>query len=464
MTRGGTGRTGAGVAPCAETSTGHVRGTTAGNAGRRSDRGIGSEREVSVATRSIVCPECGAEVPAGRLSCAACGTLIASVAGSTRRSANAGPAADDPNAPLGDALDAVAASAQHARDLTAWTTGMDAAEDLPNAAAQVGARPTAAPPPTPPVLKDWTGPMPVGVVTPPAGAAPIPPLPTWTPPAWTAPEPAPAPVSSAAEPAAGAVSPDESWDSGPADDELVHVHEHDRVAGAMPTPDLSAEPSWPPSASVPGAYVAPAIVPTAAATIKGHPATATSIAAAAVADGTLTSIPAAPRPDRWYSVPGPAKDASSAPGKAGLFSDLPFRTPRDLPAWMAAIGSLIGAIGFVLPFSSSLVIGGGIEDTLTGRWGLSNPANLVVMVLSIALLFVTLIPSRIPVSIRGAVLPILLGGWFLGILWSYATGPFGLGVGVDALGVAGVVLIIGGALAAARADDPPKAAREADAA
>jgi hypothetical protein len=86
------------------------------------------------------------------------------------------------------------------------------------------------------------------------------------------------------------------------------------------------------------------------------------------------------------------------------------------------------------------------------------------MLLAIGLLFVTLIPSRIPISIRSAVLPIVLGGWFLGILWSYATGPFGLGVGVDALGVAGIVLIIGGGLAAARADDPPKPGREADAA
>jgi hypothetical protein len=232
----------------------------------------------------------------------------------------------------------------------------------------------------------------------------------------------------------------------------------------MPMPDPDAEPSWPTAPSVPGAYVAPAIVPTAAATINGRPATATSIAAAAVADGTLTSIPAAPRPDRWYSVPGPAQDAAGTPGKAGLFSDLPFRTPKDLPGWAVAVASLIGALAFVLPFSGSYVIGGGVDQTYVGQWGLANPANLVLMLLSIVLVFVTLIPSRIPVSIRGVVLPILLGGWFLGILWSYATGPFGLGWGVDAIGVAGIVLVIGGALAAARADDPPKPAHEPDAA
>ncbi len=417
-----------------------------------------------MATRTVVCPECGAEVPAGRLSCAACGTLLASVAGSARRSADG--SASSADAPLGDALDAVvAASAKHARDLSAWTTGMDAAEDPPPAASPPAASPPA---PTPPVLQDWTGPVPAGVDAPAQAAAPIPAFPTWTPPAWTPRDPAPATGQGAAMPVPSdpvARPPAEgSWDAGPADDELVHVHDHDAVAQAMPRPDPDAEPSWPsaPAPSVAGAYVAPAIVPTAAATAHGRPATATSIAAAAVADGTITSVPASPRPERWYSVPSPAKDDAIAPGKAGLFSDLPFRTPKDLPAWLAAVGSLVCAVGFVLPFSSSIVIGGGVEDTLFGRWGLANPANLVVMLAAVVLLFVTLIPSRIPASIRGATLPILLGGWSLGIVWSYASGPFGLGLGTDAIGIGGILLVVGGALAAARADDPPKRPHEAD--
>ena len=35
-------------------------------------------------------------------------------------------------------------------------------------------------------------------------------------------------------------------------------------------------------------------------------------------------------------------------------------------------------------------------------------------------------------------------------------------LGVDAIGIGGIVLVIGGALAAARADDPPKPAHEPD--
>src|SRR3712207_3605612 len=40
-----------------------------------------------MATRTVVCPECDEPVPYGRLSCANCGTLLASVAGAAQRPA-----------------------------------------------------------------------------------------------------------------------------------------------------------------------------------------------------------------------------------------------------------------------------------------------------------------------------------------------------------------------------------------
>lgn len=386
-------------------------------------------------TKVVVCPECGAEVPSGRLSCVACGTLLAAVAGAPRRQTVPAAVADAADVP-GDAVDA-ASAASKARGAAAaeWTAGMDAAEDHP---------------PTPPILQDWTGPTPVGVVDP---KAPKVAHPNWSPAAWTSPPPA-APDAPLAEPPSP--ESDDAWDARPDDGDL------DRRPLASHAAAVSdAEPRWPGAHDLPGSYVAPAIVPTAAATINGRPATATAIAAAAVADGTVTSIPAEPRPDRWFSVPDPSKEAST-PGKVGIFSDLPFKTPKDLPGWAVAVGSLVGAIAFLLPFSAGYVIGGGVDQTITGKWGLANPANLVPMLAAVAVLFLALIPNRIPVSIRSVVLPILLGGWFLGILWSYATGPFGLGLGLDALGVAAIVMVIGAALAAARADDPPKASHPKD--
>ncbi len=386
-------------------------------------------------TRVVVCPECGAEVPSGRLSCAACGTLLAAVAGAPRRQAVPAAVADAPEVP-GDAVDAAAAASKAQGAAAAeWTAGMDAAEDHP---------------PTPPVLQDWTGPSPVGVVD---ASMPKVAHPNWSPAAWTSPPPAKHDTPAAAP---AVPEPSEAWAARPDDDDDLDARP---LSHAASEPD--AEPRWPGAHDLPGSYVAPTIVPTAAATINGRPATATAIAAAAVADGTVASIPAEPRPDRWFSVPDPSKEAST-PGKVGVFSDLPFKTPKDLPGWAVAIGSLVGAVAFLLPWSANGVLGGGVDQTFTGRWGLANPANLLLMLAAVALLFLTLIPNRIPVSIRGVVLPILLAGWFLGILWTYATGPYGLGLGVDAIGVAAVVMVIGAALAAARADDPPKPAHPKD--
>jgi hypothetical protein len=388
-----------------------------------------------MATRTVVCPECGAEVPSGRLSCAACGTLIASVAGSPKRAVAADPVAatgpGDPAALDGDAVDAAAASARRARTAAAaeWKRGMDAAEEQA----------------VPPILRDWTGPSPLGVVTEPASGGASGPAPAWTPPAWTSPPPA-VPEPRGEEPTL--LDDDESWDERP------DAPADDAASLGLP-PGSGSESGWRSRPPVPGAYVAPEIVPAAAATASavGRPATASAIAAAAVVDGTLQSVPAQPRPDRWFSVPAAAPDGV-APGKAGLFSDLPFRTPGDAPSWAVALGSLFGAVAFVLPnWSSQGVMGTQGGTSFFANWGLANPADLVPMVTAIVVLFVTLIPNRIPTSIRRAVLPILVGGWFLGIFWTYATSSFGLGWGVDAIAIGGVILVLGGALGAARLDD-----------
>jgi hypothetical protein len=229
--------------------------------------------------------------------------------------------------------------------------------------------------------------------------------------------------------------------------------------------ELHVDEDAPLRSAIPGAYVAASTVPTAAPTvvptvtgmIDGRPATATTIAAASIAQGTVASVAATPRPDRWFSVPAPARDASSTPGKAGVFSDLPFRAPQGAAGWAVAIGALFGAVAFVLPWAAVGVIGTQFDPTFTGRWGLANPANLVPMFVAVALLLITLIPSRIPTSIRGVVLPIVIGGWFLGIAWTYATGPFGSGWGVDAIAIGGIVLVIGGAMGQRRSE-PAQAA------
>ena len=55
-----------------------------------------------MATRALLCPECGATVTAGRLSCLECGALLAAVAGVGRRAMQtvAAPQSSTPAAPV----------------------------------------------------------------------------------------------------------------------------------------------------------------------------------------------------------------------------------------------------------------------------------------------------------------------------------------------------------------------------
>ena len=405
-----------------------------------------------MATRAYYCPECGTEVPAGRLSCAACGTLLASVAGAARRPFvnTPGPAAAAGGAsePPGDAVDAAAASSRGARDTTARTAARSVAL------------------PVPPVLHDWTGPVPptLAALAPEPAVAPeravaheraVAPSPIAPPAAALVPVAEPpfvpatvAPPLAAPAPAAPTLEVDVPSVSRSARAPAVDaMSENDFDSGSTP-PEFGAEPEWPaPLPAVPGAYVAPTVVPTVVTTSTGRPATATTIAAAGVADGTVATVVPAPRPNRWFSVPSSA----ATPGKAGLFSDLPFRSPRGLAGWAVALGALLGAVAFVLPWSANGVVGTQNEQTYTGQWGLANPADLVPMLVALGLVILTLIPNRISAPTRGVVLPILIGGWLLGIAWSYATAKFGLGWGVDVVALAGLILVMGGAIGIRRA-------------
>lgn len=385
-----------------------------------------------MATRMVVCPECGAEVPYGRLSCVACGTLLASVAGAARRT----------SAPAGGA-----GPADRADEVAAPERGSDSAASAESGAA-TGDRPT------PAVLRDWTGPAPASPseLETPALSAPATAI---KPPRWV--RGVRSTDGSTDDPDADAGADDDSDDAVGASSAI-----EDPILAASPaTPPASMPLGSRPSLPMPGGYVAPAIVPTAATTVDGRPATASAIAAASIADGSITSVPAAPRPDRWFSTPAPpapaAPDASSTPGRAGLFSDLPFRAPGEVAAWVVAVGAVLGVIAFFLHWSENGVMGSQPNDTYFGRWGLANPAYLIPMGAALAMLLITVVPNRIPKAIRGVALPILFGGWFLGIGWSYATGPFGLGWGVDALSIGGVLLVIGGVVAAWRLAPPGEA-------
>jgi hypothetical protein len=178
----------------------------------------------------------------------------------------------------------------------------------------------------------------------------------------------------------------------------------------------------------------------------------------------VASAPAVPGPNRWYSVPdapadspapamaagGPALSVSaSSVGQRsgpGSLSDLPFAAPNGPSEWAIAVGSGLSAVAVVLPWAKNGVAGAQLSSGYLGQWGLANPAYLLLLAAGLVLLLVTILPNRLPRAIREVALPFVFGGFLIGLAWSYATGPFGTGLGVGTMLFGAGLIVTGGAL------------------
>jgi hypothetical protein len=224
-----------------------------------------------------------------------------------------------------------------------------------------------------------------------------------------------------------------------------------RSAVESPVPDRNGRP-------IPGAYLAPS----AARMVPVH-------AGSRIASvQRVATAPAVPGPNRWYSVPdvpagspavvsaaaatdGRSESVSAAarpvtPGQAGLLSDLPFAAPNGPSGWATSVGSGLSALAVVLPWAKNGVAGAQLSSGYLGQWGLANPAYLLLLAAGLSLLLVTILPNRLPRAIREVALPLVYGGFLIGLAWSYATGPFGTGLGVGTMLVGAGLLVAGGAL------------------
>jgi hypothetical protein len=134
------------------------------------------------------------------------------------------------------------------------------------------------------------------------------------------------------------------------------------------------------------------------------------------------------------------------PGQARLLSDLPFASPNGPSGWATAVGSGLSALAVVLPWAKNGVAGGQLSSGYLGQWGLANSAYLLLMAAGLALLLITILPNRLPRALREVALPFVFGGFLIGLAWSYATGPFGTGLGIGTTLVGAGLLVTGGAL------------------
>lgn len=151
---------------------------------------------------------------------------------------------------------------------------------------------------------------------------------------------------------------------------------------------------------------------------------------------------------RSVSLPGPGGSPTAArPGEAPLFADLPFDAPNSLSGWLVMVGSAVAAFSFLLPWAPGIV-------DYTSSWGLSSLANLPILAILVAIVILAILPNGVPPWIRAAVMPLIGGSLFLGLLWPYILGDYGAAFGAIVGAAGAVVLIVGGSVAVA-----PRAAK-----
>jgi hypothetical protein len=361
-----------------------------------------------MAVRTIDCTACGSTVPYGRLSCPACGELLASVAGAMRPLRSVADVAEprsvaspsqDPGGPLADLTPA----------RPGWSDGpgsepADRAGDRqpePEPEPEPEAEPTAAEP-EPPVAE----PGPTAAIVEPTAAEPEPPV-------------------AGPERTGTDEEPDRSRDAlgwPPAIEDA-------RPGGSVPRWDGAPPPAWPPpiqssgvgvAAAMPGAYLPPSPVPLGEAA-------AFASAAPARSDG-----PALPAPARaWAGLradepPAVGHDRSSVTDELRALTDPSKRD--EMIGWLAVAGGTLASLGFLLPWSRVVIGSNGVG--YFASWGFAGPGHLLVVVALLAVVALALVGVRVPVAIRLGAPGLFLGGLIIGVAWPYLVGPLGALPGV----------------------------------
>ena len=375
---------------------------------------------------SVVCPECGSPVAPGRLSCQSCGTLLASVVGSDRRPswtpASSSLAEIDEDLPLASALGddgaaiAPAVVADVAEPAPAPKRGprrlsrpKPATPAAPAKARYVKSPPDDVPPPdptslfgpvpsvAPPILHDWSddagGSNGVAVA---AGAGRGRAASRRRPRSRRARR-----LCASSDRSARRRSPAPTW---PRRRPTSRRSRHDPHRCRRPPPPR--RPGRPP-AEPPFRPLRPMGTARMARRLRVRGALVASAATA------------------------PAADAA---------------TGRGLSDWLALGGSVLVIISFVLPWATDGVIGSR-GTGFTADWGLANPGHLILIVATIAVLVLQVVDNPVPVWVRSAALPLIVGGILTGLAFAYYARPSGGGSGVAVLLAGALLLLVSGVLA-----------------
>ncbi len=366
-------------------------------------------------SKTIDCVDCGESVAYGRLSCPACGALLASVAGAHR------PPAWIVTAP-GQAVVTVA-------------------EPEPVVAIVPG------PEPEPEPIAESE---PVAEVEARAEADPGPDV-EAEPPAEPAPEAAAAEPVAEHEPEAAA-EPVAEPESEP---EPIAEPAPEGIAAAVgtpppPDPDPSAPDQTPSPLGEQDAVLAPRPYQGFAASVRGTmssqgagyrpPAFALS---AATAVGPAWPAGAALGGSASLGARDEERDIATTDDATGID---PAARYVEIAGWFVIVGAALSALGFLLPWSR-VVIGAAHTGGYLDTWGLASPTHVVALAGLLVVLGLGIIETRVPAWLRSGVLGLAAGSLLIGLAWPYVVGPLGADVGVMVAALGGLALVIGGVVA-----------------
>ena len=406
-----------------------------------------------------------ATVPYGRLSCPACGELLASVAGAARPTRT---------------------RAATARATKSRTTGRAA----PAVLLDVPPQTADAPPPPSELDADQAPPAPDETETTfgATGTATL----GWDPPGWDThgvkddqptDEVPDAPVERAGTASATLAAPDREPSIfqpisgapaagapfGTAAAPHADTHGANGVAAASAARD-SAPVAWPADQALPDAAPVawpadqgrPVAAPVAwpADQVTPHPSqegarSVAPVASLPVAPGAyvppiLSAEPAGPpAPARaWAGHPAPDSEAKAATAPSSWAGELLYAgRVTEFGGWLAVAGSAMAAVGFLLPWGVSVIGASGIG--YFDRWGLAGPYHPLVLLSLLAALGLSLVPNRVPLWLRVGVLGLGLGALLVGLTWPYLVGLSGTGPGAMVVTVGALILVAAGIVALA---------------
>ena len=379
-------------------------------------------------SKTIECSECGQPVPAGRLACPACGTLLASVAAPVRQPRPS-------RAKRTEAAPAPVAAVAVASPLAEPKSPKPAPPRPAVAPAEPAVPPPAMATPVP-ATASTPFPPPLATATQPSYL--LDPVPLEAVPAYLrrpAFEPAvPTYIVNGARVDEGdEVDGETDGNEGEADLDVAPAADatpwpplREPVLAARPYGGGGSMGGTSPSGPLPGAYLPPNSMMPALAGTNG------SVAAVALAHD-----------------PGDPDPAAAGAAGVRLADVLPGLAPdrlTEIAGWFVVVGSSVAVLGFLLPWSV-MVVGARGSGSYLDDWGMASPTHMLIVLGLLAVLALGVLQTPVPAWLRTGVLGLGLGGLLVGLTWPYLFGPLGAGIGVLITSLGAVALLIGGGVA-----------------